>query len=192
MTSPPIDRRRVLISAAGLVTVGGALGAAGSAAAASAAEITANARAVLQKLYAVNTKARQLGHRALAELVFPAIGKGGFLVAAESGNGALLMHGRAAGFYNISAASFGFQAGLQKLSYVLFFITPSALDYLKKSDGWAVGSGPSLVLVDQGFAKNFDTTTLTQDVYAFAFNQKGLMGGIALKGSKITPIHPGP
>jgi lipid-binding SYLF domain-containing protein len=192
MTPPPIDRRNVLISAAGLVTLGGALGSAGSAAAASSAEITRNAQATLQQLYAANPKARQLGHRALAVLVFPAIGKGGFLVAAESGNGALLMRGRAAGFYNISAASVGFQAGIQKFSYALFFITQSALDYLRKSDGWSVGSGPSIVVVDQGFMKNFDTTTLSQDVYAFAFGQKGLMGGIGLKGSKITPIHPGP
>jgi lipid-binding SYLF domain-containing protein len=188
MTPPPVDRRKILISVAGLLT----LGAAGSAVAASAAELTAKSRATLESLYAANTKARQLGHKALAVLVFPAIGKGGFLVAAESGNGALLMHGRAAGFYNISAASVGFQAGIQKFSYALFFITPSALAYLRKSDGWSVGSGPSLVVVDQGFMKNFDTTTLTQDVYAFAFGQKGLMGGIGLKGSKITPIHPGP
>lgn len=31
-------------------------------------------------------------------------------------------------------------------------------------------------------------TTLTQDVYALIFNQKGLMAGLGIQGSKITKI----
>jgi len=34
------------------------------------------------------------------------------------------------------------------------------------------------------------STTLSQDVYAFPFGGKGLMAGLGLEGSKITPIHP--
>ena len=70
-------------------------------------------------------------------------------------------------------------------------MTDSSLDYLAKSDGWEIGSGPSLVVVDEGFAKSMTSTTLTQDVYAFIFDQKGLMAGIGIQGSKITRIHPG-
>ena len=32
------------------------------------------------------------------------------------------------------------------------------------------------------------STTLTQDVYAFIFDQKGLMAGMGIQGSKITKI----
>ena len=35
-----------------------------------------------------------------------------------------------------------------------------------------------------------NTTTLTQDVIAYPFGQSGLMAGLGLEGSKITPIHP--
>jgi len=36
------------------------------------------------------------------------------------------------------------------------------------------------------------TTTLKKGVYAFIFNQKGLMGGTGIQGTKITKIHPNP
>ena len=64
------------------------------------------------------------------------------------------------------------------------------MQYLKKSEGWSLGSGPSFVVVDKGVAATLNTTTLTQDVYAMTFGQAGLMGGIGLEGAKITRIYP--
>ena len=55
-------------------------------------------------------------------------------------------------------------------------------------DGWAIGSGPSVVVVDKGAAKSTTSTTVAKDVYAFPFGQKGLMAGLGLEGSKITRI----
>ena len=49
--------------------------------------------------------------------------------------------------------------------------------------------GPSVVVVDEGLARKFSSTTLTQDVYAFIFNQKGLMAGLGIEGSKITKVR---
>jgi lipid-binding SYLF domain-containing protein len=63
-----------------------------------------------------------------------------------------------------------------------------ALQYLDKSDGWEIGVGPSIVIVDKGKAKSLTTTTLKDDVYAFIFNQKGLMAGLGIRGSKITKL----
>ena len=45
-----------------------------------------------------------------------------------------------------------------------------------------------MVVVDQGLAKRFSSTTLTQDVYAVIFGQKGVMAGLGIEGSKITKI----
>jgi len=155
-----------------------------------AAQINFDGRQALDQLYANSPKALELSHRALAVLVFPEIIKAAFLVGAQTGNGVLLERGRPAGYYNISAASFGFQAGGKKFAYALFFMNRGALGYLKKSDGWAIGAGPSVVVVDKGFARGMTSTTLTQDVYAFPFEQRGLMGGIGLEGSKITHYTP--
>jgi lipid-binding SYLF domain-containing protein len=93
------------------------------------------------------------------------------------------------GYYNSVAASYGLQAGVQSFGYVLFFMTNSAVDYLNRSGGWEIGVGPSIVVVDEGVARSLTSTTLKSDVYAFIFDQKGLMAGIGLQGSKITRIR---
>jgi lipid-binding SYLF domain-containing protein len=65
-----------------------------------------------------------------------------------------------------------------------------AMTSLKNRKGWELGTGPNIVIVDAGFAKSLTTTTLKDDVYAVIFDQKGLMAGIGLQGSKITKITP--
>jgi len=168
----------------------GAAALTGPAHAESAASLTAAGRRALARLYATEKRSRIIGRNALAVLVFPRIFKAGFVVGAQSGDGVLFEHGRAAAFFNISAASFGLQAGGQAFSYALFFETPGALAYIHKSDGWSLGTGPSIVVIDAGKSAESNIDTLTQDVYAFPFAERGLMAGIDIKGSKITRIHP--
>ena len=160
--------------------------------AASAREIDHAADVALTSLYAENAKARILGQRAFGILVFPRIIEGGFILGGQSGDGVLLLNGRKAAYYNISAGSFGLQAGAQKFSYALFFMNVAALDYLRRNNGWTIGSGPSVVVADKGVARSLTNMTLTQDVYAFPFGQKGLMAGVDLEGAKITKISPQP
>jgi lipid-binding SYLF domain-containing protein len=162
----------------------------GSSRAASAAELNQSAKAALRSLYASNSAAQVVAKKAKAILVFPQIIKGGFLVGAQHGDGALLVNGKTAAFYNTVAASYGFQAGLQKFGYAMFFMNDASLNYLRKSGGWEVGSAPSLVVVDTGIAKSLSTTTLKKGIYVFFFDQKGLMGGLGLQGTKITQYTP--
>jgi lipid-binding SYLF domain-containing protein len=68
-------------------------------------------------------------------------------------------------------------------------MTPRALQYLDRSDGWELGVGPTVVVVNEGVAKNLSTTTLKDDAYAFIFDQKGLMAGITLEGTKVSRIR---
>jgi lipid-binding SYLF domain-containing protein len=161
-----------------------------SAVAATAQEIDRDATAALQALYANTPGAKDLGNQARGVLIFPNIVKGGFLFAAQFGDGALRQGGNTVGYYRSLAASYGFQAGIESFGYVLFFMDDASLQYLNNSDGWELGTGPTLVVLDQGFARNFSTTTLQSGVYAFIFDQKGLMGGVGIQGSKITKINP--
>ncbi len=157
----------------------------------SAADITRDSNAALQDLYSSNPEARHLAKRAKGILVFPGIVKAGFLVGAQYGSGgALFKNGRTAGYYNIIAGSYGLQAGVQSFSYALFFMDNASLNYLNRSEGWEVGVGPSIVVVDKGMAKSLTTTTAKSGVYAFIFGQKGLMAGLGLQGSKISRINP--
>jgi lipid-binding SYLF domain-containing protein len=158
--------------------------------AASASAIDRDARAALEQLYNNTPGAKALADKAVAVLVFPSIVKGGFIIAGQFGDGALRKNGKSVAYYRSLAASYGFQAGVQAFGYALFFMDDASLQYLDKSDGWELGTGPSLVVLDEGFGKNLSTTTLQKGVYAFIFDQKGLMGGIGIQGSKITRINP--
>jgi len=156
--------------------------------AASAAEINRDVKNGLEILYAKSATAKTLGQKAKGILVFPGIVKGGFMVGGQYGEGALLMGGKTTGYYNTIQASYGLQAGIQKYGYALFLMTDSALKWIDKSDGWEIGTGPSIVVMDTGAAGGMTTTTLQSEIYAFFFDQKGLMGGLGLQGTKITKI----
>ena len=158
--------------------------------AASAAELQQEARAALKQLYSVNPKARGVGQQAKAVLVFPKVVKAGLMVGAQRGDGVLFVNGRVAGYYHTTAASYGLQAGIQKFGYALFFMDDESLASFRKSRGWEVGTGPSVVVVDEGIAKSLTTTTLRKGIYAFFFSQKGLMAGLGLQGTKITKFDP--
>jgi lipid-binding SYLF domain-containing protein len=162
-----------------------------SALAASASEINRDVTAALATLYQTTPGAKTLGSQAKGILVFPNIVKAGLIVGGQYGDGALRKNGKTVAYYRSVAGSFGLQAGVQSFGYVLFFMDDASLRYLEKSDGWEIGTGPSVVILDKGFAKNMSSTTLQKGVYAFIFDQKGLMAGLGLQGSKITKITPG-
>jgi lipid-binding SYLF domain-containing protein len=158
--------------------------------AASAADLDRKASAALNTLYAQSPSAKQLGAQAKGILVFPDIVKGGFIVGGQIGEGVLRVDGKTQGHYRSVAASYGLQAGVQSFGYALMFMDADSLAYLDRSDGWEIGVGPTVVVVDEGAGKSLSTTTVQGGVYAFIFSQKGLMAGVGLQGSKITKIVP--
>lgn len=159
---------------------------------ASSAEISSDARTALNELYARDPSARKLGKNAAGVLVFPHIAKGGLVVGAEAGNGVLFgRDGGVKGYYQTAGASYGLQAGVQKYGYALFLMSPSEVSQLNRAAGWEVGSSPGLVVVDRGVAATVTSRTVDSGVYAYVFNQKGLMAGLSFKGTKITRIQPG-
>jgi lipid-binding SYLF domain-containing protein len=147
-----------------------------------------DARAALQKLTATVPAAKSLSGSATAVLVFPKITKAGLGIGGQYGDGVLLKSGKVAGFYNTSGASYGLQAGAQQFGYAMFLMNDKAISALGANDGFEVGVGPSIVVMDEGKAKTLTSTTAKDDIYAFTFGQKGLMGGVGLQGNKITRL----
>jgi lipid-binding SYLF domain-containing protein len=145
--------------------------------------------AALQTLYAKEPKAKEIGERSKAILVFPNLVKAGFIVGVQGGDGVLIENGQVTGIYNNTAVSYGLQAGAQSFAEAMFLTTDAAVKYLRSSNGWSIGVGPSVVVVDAGTAKSLTTTTLQSDVYAFIFGQQGLMAGLGMQGQKITRLR---
>jgi lipid-binding SYLF domain-containing protein len=155
-----------------------------------AARLREKANESLRQLMASNDAARALASEAKAALVFPTIVKGGFLFGGQFGDGALIERESTTGYYRSVAASYGLQAGIQTFGYALFFMNDKALDYFRKTHGWEIGVGPTVTVLDHGMAGAITSTTARSDVYAIFFDQKGLMAGIGVQGTKITQIHP--
>lgn len=163
----------------------------GSSIAGTAAEIDSDVDKALASLYGQMPEAKELGETSKAVLVFPRIIKGGlFFVGGSGGEGALRVNGKTDGYYSSIAVSYGLQLGVQWFGYAMFFRTDEALGYLDKSDGWEVGTAPSVVMVDKGAATGFSSSSLKDDIYVFFFEQKGLMAGLGLQGTKITKFTP--
>lgn len=157
--------------------------------AADAETLARDSRQALQSLYQSNPVAETLSRSAKAVLVFPNIVKAGLVFGGSYGEGTLFKGGEVAGYYNSVSGSWGWQAGAQSYGYAVFLMTDNAVNYLSESRGWEVGVGPTVVMVDEGVARQLSTTTLQDDAYAFIFDQQGLMAGLSLEGSKISPIR---
>ena len=150
--------------------------------------ITQQAQNALNQLLKSNADARVLNNKAVAVLVFPSITKAGIMIGGQYGDGVLLSKGKAIAYYNTTGVSYGMQIGAQEYGYAMFFMKQSAITALDSTDGFEVGVGPSVVVVDEGFAKSNTSINLQEDIYAFIFNQKGLMAGLGIQGNKITKL----
>ena len=185
MSNPrPMMKPLLLVAAAvfSLVSFGGQVFAA------TAEDLNKDAATALELLYQTNPGAAAIGETAKAILVFPNVVKAGLVFGGSYGEGVLMKGSEVAGYYNSVSASWGWQAGAQSYSYVVFLMNDKAVSYLDKSEGWEIGVGPTVVAVDAGVAKNLSSTTLKDDAYAFIFDQQGLMASLSIEGTKITPI----
>jgi lipid-binding SYLF domain-containing protein len=176
--------KTLIVAASGLLLAG----ATGLATAATAEDIDKDAAQALQALYKTNPVAEVLSKKARAVLVFPKVVKAGLVFGGSYGEGVLMKGGRVTEYFNTVSASWGWQAGAETYSYVVFLMSDKAVDYLEKSKGWEFGVGPSMVLVNEGVAKNLSTSTLKDDAYAFIADQQGLMASLSLEGTKISRI----
>ena len=156
--------------------------------AATAEDLDRDAAQALQTLYKINPVADAVSKKAKAILVFPKIVKAGLVFGGSYGEGVLMKHSRVVEYYNSVSASWGWQAGAESYAYVVFLMNEKAVNYLAKSKGWEFGVGPTLVMVDEGVAKNLSTSTLKKDAYAFITDQQGLMASLSIEGTKISRI----
>ena len=157
--------------------------------AATAEDLDRDSRQALQTLYKTEPVAETLSRTAKAVLVFPNIVKAGLVFGGSYGEGELIKGAKVVDYYNTVTGSWGLQIGAQSYGYVLFLMTDEVVNYLQKTKGWEIGVGPTVVVVDQGVAKNLSTSSLKDDAYAFIFSQQGLMAGVSIEGTKISRIN---
>ena len=152
-------------------------------------DLNADAQRALNTLYSAHPEAQRLAKGAHAVLVFPKIIKAGLVFGGSYGEGVMTREGKFYGYYNSVSASWGWQAGAESYGYVVFLMNDKAVNYLDKTNGWEIGVGPSVVVVNEGVAKNISSSTIKDDAYAYIFDQQGLMASLSIEGTKITRIQ---
>lgn len=157
--------------------------------AATAEDLQHDVRQALQTLHKSHPGAETLAKKAKAILIFPKIIKAGLVFGGSYGEGVLDKAGQFTGYYNAVSASWGWQAGAESYAYVVFLMSDKAARHLDESEGWEIGIGPTVVVVNEGAAKNLSSSTLKDDAYAFIFDQQGLMASLSIEGTKISRIQ---
>jgi lipid-binding SYLF domain-containing protein len=181
-------RKNVVFSLIGLFVL--TLGASVAARADSKQEIDIAVADTLQRFTGANPAHAELLRKASGVLVFPRITKAGAGIGGEHGDGALLSGGTTVRYYGLTSASVGLTLGAGQRSEVLLFMTREARDKFEASHTFNIGVDAQVALVSQGAGGAYDSETLKKPILGFVFNEKGLIGDLSLKGSKIKQIEP--
>lgn len=114
-------------------------------------------------------------------VIFPNVGKGGFIVGAASGNGIVFEGGKKVGMADLKKLNIGFQAGGQAIIEVIFFETQNSLNDFKEGK-FSFAAEASAVAVRSGLAFN---AKYKDGVAVFALPKAGLMADASVGGQKF-------
>jgi lipid-binding SYLF domain-containing protein len=159
-----------------------------SASAATGKEIDVSVDVALENFQKEVSGGKEFLQSSKGVLCLPKVVKAGVGFGGEYGEGALRIHGKTVDYYNIAAASFGFQFGGQIKTVILVFMQEEALKKFRESPGWKAGVDGSVALVTLGAGESIDTTKIKEPIVGFVLGQKGLMYNLTLEGSKFTKI----
>jgi lipid-binding SYLF domain-containing protein len=123
-------------------------------------------------------------------LVFPSVIKAGLIVGGKYAEGALRVNGVTKHYYDMTAASIGFQAGAQEYSMLIAYLSDAALENFVKSNGWEAGVDGSITVSDWGKSKDISSMSYEKPIIAFIYGEKGLMASISIAGTKFRRIAP--
>jgi lipid-binding SYLF domain-containing protein len=114
-------------------------------------------------------------------VVFPSVGKGGFVVGGAHGDGIVYERGKPVGKAKMTQVSVGAQAGGQEYSEIIFFETPEALAKFKQSD-YEFAAQTSAVALKSGASAN---AKYRNGVSVVTFGSGGLMLEAGVGGQKF-------
>ncbi|WP_027124548.1 lipid-binding SYLF domain-containing protein [Gelidibacter mesophilus] len=119
--------------------------------------------------------------KAAGYVLFPNVGKGGFIIGGASGNGVVYEHGVAVGMADLKKLDIGLQAGGQAIIQVMFFETDVDLNRFKEGN-FKFSAEATAVAVEKGVAVS---TGYNDGVATFALPKAGLMASASVGGQKF-------
>jgi lipid-binding SYLF domain-containing protein len=119
---------------------------------------------------------------AFAYVVFPNVGKGGFLVGGAMGNGAVYDHSGLIGMAKLTQINIGFQAGGQAYREVIFFENEEVLNRFRENK-IELSASASAVLATEGASA---AAKYQNGIMIFTHVKGGLMYEASVGGQKFS------
>ena len=125
-----------------------------------------------------------------AFLVFKDIKEAGFFVGGKYAEGVLRKGRKTLGYYEMTSASVGLQMGAQKYSMIIAFTSDAALDkFLIDDDEWETDIDGKIAIAEWNSKEELDDVDFNEDMIAFVFDSKGLMGSFTMEGTKFKRVR---
>ena len=119
--------------------------------------------------------------KAYGYVVFPGIGKGGFIIGGGHGDGWVYEKGSHIGRASVTQLTLGAQIGAQSFSEIIFFEDKKTLDDFKQGN-WELSAQASAILVKEGASKD---ASYDNGVAVFTMPKKGAMVEASVGGQKF-------
>lgn len=146
------------------------------------ASLQQEAQAKVTQLHAQDSSLRTFLDAAYGYVVYPSIGKGGWIAGGAYGRGVVYEKGQLVGYSDVTQASLGLQWGGQSYSQIIAFETKDRLDAFK-SGNFTFTANASAVAVKAGAAAS---TQFKDGVAIFTQSDAGLMAEAAVGGQRFT------
>ncbi|WP_224485493.1 lipid-binding SYLF domain-containing protein [Robertkochia aurantiaca] len=144
-------------------------------------ELKEEAEAAKSALMEANPEIKEFFDSAAGYVIFPNVGKGGFVIGGAAGSGILYENGKQVGYANLKELNIGLQAGGQAVIEAIFFETPETLEKFKGSE-FSFNAGLSAVALKEGESFN---ARYTEGVAVFMHTKGGLMAEASVGGQKF-------
>lgn len=157
----------------------------------SSKEIIVDANDALAEFQKETPSAKKLLNHAKGYVIFPDVNEAGFFLGGKYGEGVLIVKDKIKSFHSITAASIGFQMGMQNYSLVIVFTTDEALkNFILDDDDWESEFDKKFVIADWTADDDVDEVDYGSDMVGFAFDNTGMMGKLSMEGTKFESINP--
>lgn len=145
------------------------------------ADLTTAAINTLDEMEAKDPGLRSVLERSAGYIVFPSVGKGGFLIGGGAGNGVLFENGKPTHFAELRQIAAGALAGGQRYSQLVIIRDPKVLQDLK-AGRWDFSADASAVILRAGVSTNL---TFDRGVAVIQHPDRGAMVDASLTGQRI-------
>jgi len=135
----------------------------------------------LKRALEVDPGLKRFNDSAYGIVIFPNVGKGGFIVGGAKGDGVVYEQGKVVGYAVLMQGTVGLQIGGQAYSQLIFLKDETDLERFKEGDV-EFEAEASAVAVKSGASAKVD---YSKGVAVFALDEQGLMAQAAIGGQKF-------